>query len=73
MLTFKFKFYERSPDGLLKQPPAFGSSFYDEDTSLRGYFNTEQDAKNAVLNLKPEDEYNAAELILVQEVVHTYE
>ena len=72
MLTFKYKFYERSPDGLLKQPPVLGE-YYNEDYSLRGYFDTEQDAKNAVLNLKPDDQYNAAELILVQEVVHTYE
>lgn len=72
MLTFKYKFYERSPDGLLKQPRVLGP-YYDEDYSLRGYFDTEQDAKNAVLNLKPEDQYNAAELILVQEVVYSYE
>ena len=72
MLTFKFKFYERSPDGLLKQPPTFGP-YYEQDDSLRGYFDTEQDAKNAVLNLKPDDQYNAAELVLGQEVVHTYE
>lgn len=72
MLTFKYKFYERSTDGLLKQPPAFGP-YYERYDSLRDYFDTEQDAKNAVLNLKPDDQHNAAELVLVQEVVHTYE
>jgi hypothetical protein len=72
MLTFKYKFYERSTDGLLKQPPILGP-YYEQDDSLRGYFDSEQDAKNAVLNLKQEDQHNAAELVLVQEVVHSYE
>jgi hypothetical protein len=72
MLTFKYKFYERSPDGLLKQPQTFGP-YYEQDDSLRGYFDTEQDAKNAVLNLNPEYQHYAAELILVQEVVHSYD
>jgi hypothetical protein len=72
MLTFKYKFYERSPDGLLKQPPVLGA-YYDEDYSLRGYFDTEQDAKNVILNLQGQDQHYAAELVLVQEVVHTYE
>lgn len=66
-ILFKYKFYERSQDGLLKDPPTTGP-YYDQDTSLRESFDTEQEAKQAILNLKEEDMWIASDLILVQEV-----
>ena len=66
-ISFKYKFYERSKDGLLEDPPKMGP-YYDQYTALGKSFDTEQEAKQAILNLKEEDMWIASDLILVQEV-----
>ena len=69
MITFKYKFYERSPDGLLREPPKIGP-YYEENDILCQYFDTELEAKNVVLSLSEDDEWDAVGLVLVQVVVH---
>lgn len=55
----------------MKEAPTMGL-YYDQDTSLRESFDTEQEAKKAILNLKEEDMWIASDLILVQEVEVVY-
>lgn len=66
-ISFKYKFYERSKDGLLEDPPIMGP-YNDPYTALGKSFDTEQEAKQAILKLREEDMWIASDLILVQEV-----
>ena len=68
MNKFVYRFYDRSRDGLLIEPPKLGP-YYDEDFRLRDIYDTEEEAKAAILSLSGDDEYYARDLILVQEVV----
>jgi hypothetical protein len=70
-IEFKYKFYERSADGLLKEPKELGP-YYDTNHILQKYFDSETEAKQAILNLKEDEVFAAADLILVQEVVVSY-
>ncbi len=70
-IEFKYKFYERSDDGLLKEPQTLGP-YYNTNNILRQYFDSENDAKQAILNLKEDEVFAAEGLILVQEVIVSY-
>lgn len=70
-IEFKYKFYERSNDGLLKEPRTLGP-YYDTNHILRQYFDSENEAKQAILNLKEDEIFAASGLVLVQEVLVSY-
>jgi hypothetical protein len=70
-IEFKYKFYERSNDGLLKKPRTLGP-YYDTNNILRQLFDSETEAKQAILNLKEDEIFAASDLILVQEAIVSY-
>jgi hypothetical protein len=69
MIKFVYRFYDRSKDGLLIDPPILGP-YYDEDFRLRETYPTEESAKGVILSLSDEDKHLAYGLILVQEIVN---
>ena len=70
MISFKYRFYNRSRDGLLKVPDVIGP-YYDEDQTLQESFDSEEEAVYALDSLLREDKENEFVidgLILVKEI-----
>lgn len=70
MISFKYRFYNRSRDGLLKVPDAIGP-FCDKDYTIQEYFNSEEEAVYALdslLRKDKENEFIIDGLLLIKEV-----
>lgn len=70
MISFKYRFYDRSSDGLLKNPSPAGP-YYNEDRSLQRVFESEQEALDKLTDFSKKHDgysYYIRDLILVKEV-----